>query len=353
MVIVGKTDEFEHRYMEKFRTFAAQFGHFVSYERDIATRDIGLHLAEPLQSGGAKLTACLCWFQMKGIMADTLPKEKAEAVPTFKYRLKVDHLKFWFLQPMPTYLALYIESLDRFLILNLQKYVEEKWGRDILLLNRKTAEVEVSAGSVLDSDALNIILRESTVEEWVKAIAADESRVRLCQRDYNIIWRIGTAAARKVEHRFEIYDWQSKTRGEVHIQERSECNTGDWTTVRNHWQFMLQATGVEEMYPYLDFTADEEGEEYSCNDYDDDESLGNYWDDDREYRPTFKLKSGQIAAGEDCSGEFHLYYIIPELNDLGQNLFKLIKTLIDIKFIDIKNEGGEFVSIAPWHGRQV
>src|ERR1700733_14456762 len=184
--------------MEKFRGFASQFGHFVAYERDIATRDIGLHLTEPLQSGGAKLTACLCWFQMKGIMADTLPKEKAMAATTFKYRLKVEHLKFWFLQPMPTYLALYIESLDRFLILNLQKYVDMTWGRDILSLTQKTANAEVSAGSMLDKEALGIILRESTVEEWMKAMSADESQIRLCQRDYNIIWRIGTAAARKV-----------------------------------------------------------------------------------------------------------------------------------------------------------
>ena len=99
MVIVGKTDEFEHRCMEKFRSFAAQFGHFVGYERDIATRDIGLHLTEPLQSGGAKLTTCFCWFQMKGIMADSLPHEEARAAETFKYRMKVEHLKFWFLQP--------------------------------------------------------------------------------------------------------------------------------------------------------------------------------------------------------------------------------------------------------------
>ena len=353
MVLVGRADEFEHRYMEKFRNFAAQFGHFVAYERDVATRDIGLHLTEALQSGGAKLTTCLCWFQMKGIMADTLPEEEAKVAETFRYRMKVEHLKFWFLQPMPTYLALYIESLDRFLILNLQKYVDMTWGRDILSLTQKTANAEVSAGSMLDKEALGIILRESTVEEWMKAMSADESQIRLCQRDYNIIWRIGTAAARKVELRFEIYDWQSKTRGEVHIQERGQGDSGDWTTLRDHWQLMLQATGVEEMYPYLDFTADEEGEEYSCNDYDDDESFGNYWDDDREYRPTFKLKSGQIAVGDDCSGEFHLYYIIPALNELGRNLFKLIETLIEIKVVSIKNEGGEFVSIAPWHRRQV
>jgi hypothetical protein len=74
MVVVGKTDQFEHLYMQKFRGFAARFGHFVAYERDIATRDIGLHLTEPLKSGGAKLTTCLCWFQMKGIMKKTMPK---------------------------------------------------------------------------------------------------------------------------------------------------------------------------------------------------------------------------------------------------------------------------------------
>jgi len=44
---------------------------------------------------------------------------------------------------------------------------------------------------------------------------------------------------------------------------------------------MLQATGVEEMYPYLDFTADEEGEEYSYDEFED-EGFRNYLDDDRE-----------------------------------------------------------------------
>lgn len=32
----GKTDEFEHQYMEKFRSLAALFGHFIAHERDIA-----------------------------------------------------------------------------------------------------------------------------------------------------------------------------------------------------------------------------------------------------------------------------------------------------------------------------
>ncbi len=132
MVVIGKTDQFEHMYKEKFRAFAAQFGQFVSYERDIATRDLGLHLTKPSKSGGATVTSCLCWFQMKGIMPKTLPKEKAEKAITFNYKLEVEHLKFWFLQPMPTYLALYVGSLDSFYILNLQKYVENTWGKGIL-----------------------------------------------------------------------------------------------------------------------------------------------------------------------------------------------------------------------------
>jgi hypothetical protein len=347
MVIVGKEDEFEHWYREKFRSFTAQFGQFVEYERDIATRDIGLHLTEPLTSGGAKLTTCLCWFQMKGIMAETLSKQEAKAAATFNCRMKVEHLRFWFLQPMPTYLALYIESLDRFFILNLQRYIEDTWGRDILSLGQKTAAVEVPASSILDEDALGLIMREGTAQEWVKAMSADESHIRLCQRDYMIIWRIGTAAERKVKHRFEIYDWQSKTRGEVHIQERGKDDIDQWTTVRNHWQFMLSAEGVEEMYPHLHFTANEE---------DDDDGYGGcdvFGDDDEEYRPTFRLQDGQVVSGEDCAGEFHLYYIVPELNELGRALFELIRTLMKIKFIDIKDKPGEFISIAPWHARHV
>ena len=51
MIIVGKTDAFERKYMGKFRHFAGQFGEFVNYENDRGARDIGLHLTHRLQSG--------------------------------------------------------------------------------------------------------------------------------------------------------------------------------------------------------------------------------------------------------------------------------------------------------------
>jgi hypothetical protein len=59
--------------------------------------------------------------------------------------------------------------------------------------------------------------------------------------------------------------------------------------------------------------------------------------------------------GKDVAGDFHLYYILRELNELGRSLFSLIETLLKINFIEIADpdDQGEFISIAPWHSRQV
>ncbi|RDJ97385.1 hypothetical protein [Cupriavidus lacunae] len=73
MLKIGKTDAFEQAYMAKFKAFAYRFGEFVAYERDRAARDIGHHLTKAVGGGGKQISNTLCWFQMKGIMATTLP----------------------------------------------------------------------------------------------------------------------------------------------------------------------------------------------------------------------------------------------------------------------------------------
>ncbi len=174
-------------------------------------------------------------------------------------------------------------------------------------------------------------------------MSVEKSQARLCQRDYSLIWRIGTAGKRKVEQRAEIFDWQSKTRGEIHFEERAISGGGEG--LRNHWQLMLGVEHVEDAYPYLDFSAEEEAEESSsCYvDGDGDYRPSSVWGDDYDGEPGFLLKNGQLAAGRDCSGEYHLYYFLFELNDLGRDLFRLINLLLKIKFIEIKeNEPGEF-----------
>src|SRR5574341_448806 len=131
MLKVGVTDVFERIYTEKFRVLASRFGEFVKYERDRGARDIGLHLTHHLPSGSERLSSSLCWFQLKGVMASTVSVEEFRKQESLSLSLEVNHLRYWFLQPMPTYLIVYIESADQFLILNIQNYVTENWGRGI------------------------------------------------------------------------------------------------------------------------------------------------------------------------------------------------------------------------------
>lgn len=257
MLRVGASDVFERAYTQKFREFAGQFGEFVAYERDRGARDIGLHLTQKLKSGSERVSTALCWFQLKGITKTTLPKSDFEKSRSVGLPLKVKHLQYWYLQPMPTYLALYIESGEVFLILNLQKYVADKWGQNIFVLKQSKVTVEIPTSSILDEQAFRIILSQSNITEWMKALGTDQQTTSLCDRDHELIWRVGTAAKRKVEIRVRIIDWQSKTRGEIHFEER-QINEDKWSTIRTHWQFMLSAEAVEGTYPYLTFFATED-----------------------------------------------------------------------------------------------
>jgi hypothetical protein len=71
-VTIGAQDVFERVYTRRFRAIVAEFGEFVSYERDRLTRDIGLHLTRKVDSGAEVPSTALCWFQLIGVMASTL-----------------------------------------------------------------------------------------------------------------------------------------------------------------------------------------------------------------------------------------------------------------------------------------
>jgi hypothetical protein len=155
MARIGPKDAFEQDYTERFRSILKGRGVFVQYEHDRAARDIGVHFTKSRPDGGRNVTAAFAWFQLKGIMATTMSAGQFREKTSVSYLLYVEDLQFWYLQPAPTYLGLYIESAGdgteklpkllagtlppqqspaergRFLILNLKKYVEERWGRTI------------------------------------------------------------------------------------------------------------------------------------------------------------------------------------------------------------------------------
>lgn len=368
MAEIGRTDVFERVYTEKFRTMLAAVGEFVSYDRDRGVRDIGIHFTRRLDTGGEDLTTALCWFQLKGIMASTLSAAEVKSADEVSLQLRVQHLRYWYMQPIPTYLALYVESVDTFLILNLKRYVQERWGLEVFKLKQETVTVGVPRGSVFDRQALDMILRDADSEAWAQALGSTEEDARRVHRDFSLIWRIGTASTRDVEHRVEILDWQSKMRGEMHFEEKRPSET-EWGAVRLHWQLGLRGDEIEATYPYLEFfpfgepppdespapappQAEDEDEDDEGDDLD---GFVDSWDyDDDEFdAPPLKLSNGTRARGKDAGGEYYHYELGVRLNALGRDLFAYVTTLIEVGIVKIDENAGEFISVDPWSHRAV
>ena len=163
-VKIGAADALEHIYMAKFRAFAAAYGTFVEYATDRAARDIGLHFTQLSAGGGRVVTPALVWFQMKGISAARLSVEAYEAAETVSLQLQTDHLRFWYVAPEPTYLVMYIESGDQFLVFNVKEWVAGQLGETILTSTQQTHTVKVDKKNILDDHAFRIMLRKNLVQ---------------------------------------------------------------------------------------------------------------------------------------------------------------------------------------------
>lgn len=343
MLQIGITDAFEREYLQRFRAFAGKFGEFVTYERDRGARDIGLHLTHKLASGNERMSTALCWLQMKGVMARTLTAKRFEEANEVKLSLEVNHLRYWFLLPTPTYLVVYVESVEVFLICNIQAYVANKWGRAILTFDQKTATVVVDGRSVLDDQAFSLILIESDIAEWTRALDTDDESAKLCRRDYDLIWHLGTSDSRDVRHRVIFWDWQSKARSQLFIQEQSANPESKWTNLREHLQYMMGVLDLERTYPYLEFFAIES----------DNEDSPWFNDEDCDDVPDVGLYNGDVVSGINFSNEYFGYLFGVKLNALGQELFDSVTFLQQVGLIEITPDRQELMSVAPWHIRAV
>jgi hypothetical protein len=330
--------------MGKFQEQAADYGVVVRYERDRAARDIGVHFFRKTRSGKEQATGSLVWFQMKGIQAATLSKADFAKARSVAVSLKVKDLQLWYRMNGPTYLAVYIESVDTFLVLNIVAYVAEHYGAKILTLGQKTIDVQVSTKSVLDAQAFDLIVRNGTAEEWARVLGADSGDVHLAQRDYRLLWKLGTSKKRGVEHRMDVKDWQSKLRGEVEFLERPIAGSEDsWRSIREHWQLMLRIQGLEAAYPYLSF------QPFDQQHQDDIEFWSN--EDDE---PFVEFSDGTVVYGHDCAGEYNLYELRPRLNSIGRRLVAIVNTLMRASMIETPDDNeGETLDVAPWHARDV
>ena len=346
---VGKADTFERRYTAKFRLLASNFGEFVFYERDRGARDIGLHLTRKRISGSEEVSTTLCWFQLKGLMSSTFSDRDFAKASVIKLRLEVSHLKYWFLQPMPTYLVVYIESVDTFLVLDIQEYVNKKWSKSILNLSQKTKTVEVPKASVLDEQAFSIILRKGDIDQWIKVLEITSDQANLCLRDYQLIFSIGTSEKRGFEQRLRFWDWLTKMRSQMYFEERKKGSADKWTIIREYWQSKDFSDEPEDMFPYLSFFPISPTTRLTTEDENEDWDEVGYYPENR-----LILKNGEIFCGTTMLGfEFVEYILGYELNQLGRQMFDWIKWMIKTGLLEIDSREPSMISVAPWHHRAV
>jgi len=339
---VGKHDVLERNYMAKFRNLAAKFGEFVEYERDRAARDIGLHLTTPKADGGEIVSPALAWFQLKGIHDTTLSAEQFEAADTVDIRIETRHLRFWYLLPDPTYLVVYVETVDQFFITNIQRYVTDQFGDEILKEERQTILISLDKESPLDDQAFSLILRNSNLDAWRGRLEGDNNYAAIFFRDAGVLKRVATAEERGVEIVFELRKYGSKTRSEVHLFERKIDGSGEDEEFHEHWHSFMPEP--EDVFPYLALAPEQEKDE---------DDLWEEWDDDEfpEWGP-IELSSGKLVEPD---GVFELvsYMMKATLNDLGKAWLQTLEVMEAANLIEVNMDEKGWVSVAPWHRRDV
>jgi hypothetical protein len=158
MPVVGTHDLFEQAYTADFRALTAPYGLFITYENDRAAIDVGLHLFDPTADPGT-VGQVKVWFQLKGIRASTISAEEMVCSEWVALsRLRSDHISYWFAQPEPLYLVVYLEALDRFLAADIRDLVEASggigWLRELEAVQQRTTTLRIPLTATLE-DALH------------------------------------------------------------------------------------------------------------------------------------------------------------------------------------------------------
>ncbi len=323
---VGKEDVFEKHYTQKFRVLASQFGEFVGYERDRAARDIGLHCTRQSKFGNELVTSTLVWFQLKGLRKSTLSEAEVEKKDRISISLQTNHLRFWYCQLTPTYLVVYLESIDKFCILNIKQYLDETVGDGILKERAvsKTISFPVS-GHALNEQAFHNILQAGDIEFWKQKYSESNLAATTIVRDLHVIKAVGTSKGRGKEQRITYKPWISKLRTEVKFEEREPGK--EWTDYHRHWH--LAMGDIESAFPYLKFSS------YNSDDC----------DDDADHQ--LILASGEEIPGSNCSNEFDIFYLSATLNELGILWLERIEDLEKAGILEVDLDEHQWVTVLP------
>ena len=330
---IAANEDFEHRYTQAFRDFAASFGIFVTYERDRGTRDIGLHFTQYKKTGSKLVTPVLVWFQLKGIKRSQLSLQKYTKDKKLSISLRTNHLRFWYVAPQPTYLVIFVECAQEFLVANIQKLIRDEWGANILHSEQASHSVQIAINNKLDMHAMQLILRKNLIPILRHQMSDGGEDAEIFFRDSSFVMSLFDARRKHRKCRARVIKYMSKMRTEVYFE---VYHHSQWHTLHSHWEFLLES--FTESFPYLDLSLPD----------DKDQDL---WEDDEHGGDeSLELPNGQVSVAE--YGEMMEHILDIELNEIGVAWAKTLETLDAAEVLAV-DRGPTFVSVAPFHHRDL
>lgn len=167
MPVIGDDSAFEQVYMAKLNAFLASFGLLLSYGRDLAGIDTGVHFYTDSESDRRRASQVKIWIQAKGKKSSTLSNTQFQTAQTIAVPLRVDHVQFWYAAPEPVYLVLYVESADLFIAEDVRDIVDRQWPRgnfyEDVPATQEHVTLRVLANQVLDEKRIPLMLRHRSL----------------------------------------------------------------------------------------------------------------------------------------------------------------------------------------------
>lgn len=257
---IGKHDEFEGIYKEKFRSLARPYGEFVEYERDRAAIDVGLHLTEvaddkvreKFKNVSKTVTHTRVWFQLKGLHESTLSLEEFNESSDVPLSLELNQLRFWYASPEAVYLAVYVECADVFLVEDIRDVIDRHWGESIFSAEtfregQETATVRVLKSAQLDDDLWYRMLGHRSMRidgpSWRGRLLGhrlDPLRSSLNQMDPAAFEQLVNRLLSV--HRYELTDHLDPARLFPEYDLRGDKATLSYGTLYYTYEFVLQMT---------------------------------------------------------------------------------------------------------------
>jgi hypothetical protein len=236
----------------------------------------------------------------------------------------------------PTYLAVYVESADQFLTIDLKEWVTQNYGEDIMNLPQKTVRVRVPKRNPIDLEFFRLVLNKNLLPSLRRAFAQDDDeKIVRFLRDSSVVKWLANCNANGARARLTVVNYMSKTRTEVYF-ERKIVN-GGCERFMAHWQFMMR--GIAEAFPYLSFNPERKavisGLRIFFVDHDDTDAIDDESEEDLDRECLLAVTENEYSYGQMLSGEFTVHHIQIALNEIGESWAATLNVLENAEVITV------------------